>query len=67
MPVSKAQQRATHKYVKKAYDRADLVLRKGYKAVVREHAEQHGESFNAFVARAIAETMQRDREKEGKV
>lgn len=67
MPVSKAQQKAVHKYMKKTYDRAELLLPKGYKVVVREHAEQHGESFNAFVARAIAETMQRDREKEGKV
>jgi hypothetical protein len=67
MPVSEAQRRATRKYMKKAYDRAELLLPKGYKIVVREHAEQHGESFNAFVARAIAETMQRDKQKEGKV
>ena len=67
MPVSKAQQQAVYKYKKKVYDRAELLLPKGYKAVVRDHAEQYGESFNAFVARAIAETIQRDKQKEGKV
>lgn len=62
MPVSKAQQKAVHKYVKNNYDRMELTLPKGQKAVVKAHAESQGESVNGFVARAISETMERDTE-----
>ncbi|MCD8338441.1 MAG: hypothetical protein LUD18_14460 [Lachnospiraceae bacterium] len=60
MPVSKAQQKAVHKYVKNNYDRMELTLPKGQKAIIKAHAETRGESVNAFVSRAIAEAMQRD-------
>jgi len=33
---------------------------KGQKAVIKEHAENQGESMNQFVIRAINETMERD-------
>lgn len=58
--VSKAQQRATNKYIAKAYDRVNLTLPKGRKEEVKAHAEQRGESLNGFIQRAIDETMQRD-------
>ncbi len=61
MPVSKAQQKAVHKYVKANYDRQELVLPKGKKDAVKAHAEKMGESVNAFVNRAIDETMERDK------
>ena len=60
--VSKAQQRATNKYIAKAYDRVNLTLPKGRKDDVKAHAEQHGESLNGFIQRAIEETMERDGE-----
>lgn len=60
--VSKAQQRATNKYIAKAYDRVNLTLPKGRKDEVKAHAEQHGESLNGFIQRAIEETMERDGE-----
>lgn len=60
--VSKAQQRATNKYIAKAYDRVNLTLPKGRKDEVKAHAEQHGESLNGFIQRAIEETMIRDQE-----
>ena len=56
--VSKAQQRATNKYIAKAYDRVNLTLPKGRKEEVK--AEQRGESLNGFIQRAIDETIQRD-------
>lgn len=58
--VSKAQQRATNKYIAKAYDRVNLTLPKGRKEEVKAHAEQRGESLNGFIQRAIDETIQRD-------
>lgn len=61
MPASKAQQKATNKYISKAYDRINLTLPKGRKAEIKSHAERNGESVNGFITRAIVETMQRDR------
>lgn len=60
--VSKAQQRATNKYIAKAYDRVNLTLPKGRKDEVKVHAEQRGESLNGFIQRAIEETIERDKE-----
>lgn len=47
-------------YIAKSYDRVNLTLPKGQKDVIRAHAESRGESVNAFIQRAIAETMARD-------
>lgn len=44
------------------YDRVYLTLPKGFKAVCVEHATEHGEKLNAFVQRAIRETIERDEE-----
>ena len=59
--VSKAQQRATANYVKKTYDRIEVKVMKGEKETIKAHAEAQGESLNAFINRAITETMERDR------
>ena len=60
MPASKAHQRATNKFISKAYDRVNLTLPKGQKDVVQGHAAARGESVNGFIGRAISETMERD-------
>ncbi len=62
MAVSKAQQKATNKYISKAYDRINLTVPKGQKAVIQAHAETRGESVNGFINRAISNQMERDRE-----
>ena len=59
-PASKAQQKAVNKYMKKNYDRVNLVMPKGRKAAIRAHAEKNGESLNGFINRAIDEAMERD-------
>ena len=61
MPVSKAQQKATNKYISKAYDRVNLTLPKGQKDEIQAHAAAQGESVNAFINRAIMEAMERDK------
>ena len=63
MAISKAQQKATAKYVKNNYDRMEMKVPKGQKAVVIAHAESRGESLNQFLNRAVQETMERDRQK----
>lgn len=61
MPASKAQQKAVNKYMKTNYDRVNLTLPKGRKDEIKAHAEAHNESVNAFISRAIDETMQRNK------
>lgn len=60
MAVSKAQQKAVHKYVKQNYDRQEITFPKGKKAVIKAHAEARGESVNAFINRAIDEAIERE-------
>ena len=48
MAVSKAQQKAVHKYVKANYDRMELTVPKGQKDAIKAHAEARGESVNGF-------------------
>lgn len=58
--ISKAQQKAVQKYVKNNYDRIVLTLPKGKRDSIKKHAAEQGESMNAFINRAIDETMERD-------
>ena len=53
MAVSKAQQKAVTKYVKKKYDRFGLTMPKGDLDTIKAHAEAHSESVNGFINRAI--------------
>lgn len=60
MPVSKAQQKATNKYILKAYDRINLTVLKGRKDIIQAHAATQGESVNGFINRAIDSQMEQD-------
>ena len=61
MSISKAQQEAVHRYIKKNYDRIELVVKpKGKKDDLKAHAARMGESLNAFINRAIDEAVERD-------
>lgn len=65
---SAAQNKATQKYIKSAYDTISLRVRKGEKEVIQEHADGQGESMNAFINRAISEQMERDKgEQDGEI
>ncbi len=62
--ISKAQQKAVHKYVKINYDRIELTVKpKGKKEELKTHAQKMGETLNSFINRAINETMKRDNQK----
>ena len=59
--ISKAQQKAVHKYVKNNYDRIELTVKpNGKKEKIKVHALSRGETLNGFINRAIDETMERD-------
>lgn len=60
LAISEAQRKAVAKYNAANYDRVELRLEKGRKQTVQNHANSQGESLNAFINRAITETMERD-------
>ena len=57
MPTSKAQIKATNKYIGKAYDRLNIFVPKGRKATIRAFAEEQGESINSFVNGLVREKI----------
>ncbi len=50
-----------NKWQQENKERINLVVDKGSKAIIKAHADTHGESLNAFINRAIRESMERDR------
>lgn len=65
MAMSEAHKRAVAKYNAANYDRIEVKVPKGQKEELKAHAETMGdESLNAFVNRAIRETLERDTRRE---
>lgn len=62
MASSEALRRASKKYDAEKVDRIPLRVPKGKKEIIQEHAALHGESVNAFLNRAVDETIKRDNE-----
>ena len=60
MAISKAQQKATAKYVKQNYDEIKVRVKSGEKEMIKQHADRRGETVNGFINRAIKEAMERD-------
>ncbi|WP_022773820.1 hypothetical protein [Butyrivibrio sp. AE2015] len=58
MTVSKSQQKATNKYIKKQYDRINVTVPKGTKDIIKECANQANESVNSYICKAINMRMQ---------
>ena len=56
---TEAQKRAQKAYMGK-FARVELSMTQEKRDAIQAHAEARGESVNAFVGRAIEETMQRD-------
>lgn len=65
--MGKTSTASKNKYNNKAYDRINFIVKKGRKDELKAHAEQHGDkSLNAFINRAIDETIERDNESKEK-
>lgn len=60
MKRTEAMDRAIKKYESEKLDKILLRIPKGSKERIREHAKEQGESTNAFIYRAVNETMERD-------
>lgn len=59
MPTE-AQKRAQDKWIKEKIDEIKVRVPKGVRDEIQSHAASQGESVNAFINRAVKETMERD-------
>lgn len=59
--MGKTSSAVKNRYNDKAYDRINFVVPKGQKDIIRQHAESRGESVNAFILRAVEQTMHQDK------
>lgn len=62
MAPSDAQKRATQKWQQEKVEEIKFRVPKGQKQIIQEHAAHCGESVNAFLNRAVAEAMARDKQ-----
>ena len=60
MAVSKAQQKATAKYVKNNYDRIEVKVTKGAKSLIEAAAKADNESINGYVKKAVKAKYEAD-------
>ena len=64
MPISDAKKISNKRWndanMKDRYERIQLVVQKGEKETIQTHAKQHDKSLNAFINRAIKETIERE-------
>ena len=61
-PQSKAHQKASNKYQAKAYDRMNLLVKKGERDKIKAYAESKGLSLNAYVTGLIYKDMEKNEE-----
>ena len=64
MAYSDAQKEATARYNKKAYDRIDLIVKKGQRQIIKDCAASQGKSLNRFICDAIEAEMNKNKETE---
>ena len=57
MPVTKAQQRATNRYISRAYDKLNIIIPRGRREAVAAHSKARGKSVNGLVNYLIREDM----------
>ncbi|MCX4256223.1 MAG: hypothetical protein OSJ54_04760 [Oscillospiraceae bacterium] len=49
-----------NKYAAKAYDRLQIIVKKGKKSELQAAAESQGDSLNAYIKKAVREQYKRD-------
>lgn len=64
LKYSDAQKEATARYNKKAYDRINIIVKKGQRQVIKDFAASQGKSLNRFVLDAIEAEMNRNNKTE---
>lgn len=64
MRYSDAQKEATARYNKKAYDRINVIVKKGQRQIIKDFAASQGKSLNRFIRDAIDHQMAQAKEKE---
>lgn len=57
--ISKSQQKAISKYMKKSYDTTVIRFYKGQRDKIKAYAEKNGESLNGYINRLISEDMEK--------
>ena len=57
MGYTEAKKEATARYNKKAYDRIDIIVPKGKRAIIKRFAQKQGKSTNRFINDAIDKAM----------
>lgn len=60
MALSEARKRANAKYNAKAYDRIQLVVKKGQKQAIQDIAEEQGVSLNSYTKQALQAKIKAD-------
>lgn len=62
--MSEAKKKANKKWndanLKDRYDRIQLVVPRGQKDIIQEHAKKHGVSLSAYILTSVNEAMERD-------
>lgn len=64
MKYSDAQKEATARYNKKAYDRINIIVRKGQRQIIKDYAASQGKSLNRFILDAVDAEMKRNEKTE---
>ena len=59
-----SQKEATARYNKKAYDRINVIVKKGQRQIIKDFAASQGKSLNRFICDAIAYQMNQEKETE---
>lgn len=59
-----SQKEATARYNKKAYDRINVIVRKGQRQIIKDFAASQGKSLNRFICDAIEAEMNKSKETE---
>ena len=59
-----SQKEATARYTKKAYDRINIIVKKGQRQVIKDFAASQGKSLNRFVCDLIEAEMNKQKETE---
>lgn len=60
MAYTQAGGKAVQKYNAKTYDQIKVIVKKGQRDIIKNHATVNGESLNGFILRSINECMERD-------